>query len=379
MLLTGAGLLVHSFARAIRVDPGLNPAGVVTARIALPRQHRASDEAAAALRERLLQAMREIPGVTAVALGGATPFQGGLSINAFTLERDTLPPGAPQPGAFRVIVTPGYLETLGLRLVAGRFYTEADMDPKRRHFVVDESFARRYFPDGNALGGRFAFGPRPEKDEDWPTIIGIVRDVPHNGVEEKSGNPFIYQVLQGGRPGGMTLFLRTTRPTADALAALREKVRAIDPGIALFEAGTLGDAIAGSYDTRRAVMTLLAAFAGLALFLSALGIYGVLAYDVSQRTREIGVRAAVGASEGQIFGLVLRQGLWKAGLGVALGLVGAYLLSRSITSLLFNVRPTDPAVYGLVSVLLLGVALLASYLPARRAAKIDPLVALRDD
>lgn len=379
MLLTGAGLLVHSFAQAVRVDPGLDPAGVVTGRVALPRVHRASDEAAASVRERLLQSLREIPGATAVALGSATPFQGGLPINAFTLERDTLPPGSPQPGAFRVFVTPGYFETLGIRLVAGRLYTDADMDPKRRHYVVDESFARRYFPDGNALGGRFAFGPRPEKDEDWPTIIGIVRDVPHNGVEEKSGNPFIYELLQGGRPGGLTLFLRTTRPTGDALAALREKVRAIDPGIALFDARPLEEAIGGSYDNRRAVMVLLAAFAGLALFLSALGIYGVLAYDVSQRTREIGVRSAVGASHGQIVGLILRQGLWKAGLGVAIGLVGAFLLSRSMTSLLFNVRPTDPAVYGLVSLLLLGVALLASYLPARRAARIDPLVALRDD
>lgn len=379
MLLTGAGLLVHSFAQAVRVDPGLDPSGVVTGRVALPRVHRASDEAAASVRDRLLQALREIPGVTGVALASATPFQGGLPINAFTLERDTLPPGSPQPGAFRVIVTPGYFETLGIRLVAGRFYSEGDMDPKRRHYVVDESFARRYFPVGNALGGRFAFGPRPEKDEDWPTIIGIVRDVPHNGVEEKSGNPFIYELLQGGRSGGLTLFLRTTRPTGDALAALREKVRAIDPGIALFDARTLEEAIGGSYDNRRAVMVLLAAFAGLALFLSALGIYGVLAYDVSQRTREIGVRSAVGASHGQIVGLILRQGLWKAGLGVAIGLVGAFLLSRSMTSLLFNVRPTDPAVYGLVSLLLLGVALLASYLPARRAARIDPLVALRDD
>jgi predicted permease len=379
MLLTGAGLLVHSFAQALRVDPGLNPQGIVTGRVALPRAHRASDEAAAAIRERVLQSLREIPGVTSVALASATPFQGGLPINAFTLERDTLPPGSPQPGAFRITITPGYFETLGIKLIAGRFYTDADMDPKRRHFVVDESFARRYFPDGNALGGRFTFGPRPEKDEEWPTIIGIVKDVPHNGVEEKSGNPFIYQVVQGGRPGGLTLFLRTTRPTGDTLTALREKMRAIDPGIALFDTGTLEQAIGSSFDNRRAVMTLLATFAGLALFLSALGIYGVLAYDVAQRTREIGVRSAIGASHGQIVGMVLKQGLWKSGLGVAIGLVGAFFLSRSMTSLLFNVKPTDPAVYGAVALLLIGVALLASYLPARRAARIDPLIALRDD
>src|SRR5829696_7779516 len=170
MLLTGAGLLIHSFAEALRVDTGLEAKNVVTARIALTRQHRASDEAANKIRERLLQAMREIPGVTSVALSFSTPFQGGLPINAFTLENDTLPAGAPQPGAYRVIVTPGYLDTLGLKLVEGRFYEDADLAPGRRLFVVDQSFARKYFPKGSAMGGRFAFGGRPAKPEDWPVI-----------------------------------------------------------------------------------------------------------------------------------------------------------------------------------------------------------------
>jgi predicted permease len=379
MLLTGAGLLIHSFAQALRVDIGLEPANVVTASIALTREHRASDDAANSIRERLLQAMREIPGVTSAALSFATPFKGGLPINAFTLENDTLPPGSPQPGAFRVIVTPGYLETLGLKLLEGRFYEEADMAPGRRQFVVDQSFARKFFTDRPAIGGRFTFGNRPEKAEEWPQIIGVVKDVPHNGVEEKSGNPFIYQIMQGGRPGGLTLFLRTARPAADVVTALRHKVRTIDPALPLYDAGGLEEAVDSSFDNRRAVMLLLAAFAGLALFLSSLGIYGVLAYDVSQRTREIGVRSAIGASRGQIASLILRQGLWKGGIGVVLGLIGAALVSRSMTTLLFNVRPTDPAVYAAVSFVLIAVALFASYLPARRASRIDPLLALREE
>ena len=379
MLLTGAGLLIHSFAKALRVDTGLDQTNVVTARIALTREHRASDEAANKIRERLFQAMREIPGVTSVALAFSTPFQGGLPINAFTLENDTLPPGSPQPGAYRVIVTPGYLDTLGLKVVEGRFYEEADLAPGRQLFVVDQSFARRFFPNGSAVGGRFSFGGRPQKPEDWPVIVGVVKDVPHNGVEEKSGNPFIYQLFRGGRPAGLTMFMRTARPAADVVSTLRNNVRAIDPALPLFEAGGLAEAVGSSFDNRRAVMLLLSAFAGLALFLSALGIYGVLAYDVSQRTREIGVRSAIGASRGQISSLILRQGLWKGGIGVVLGLIGAVLLSRSMTSLLFDVQPTDPVVFAAVSFVLIAVALLASYLPARRASRIDPLIALRDE
>ncbi|MEO6995960.1 MAG: ABC transporter permease [Lacunisphaera sp.] len=380
MLLTGAGLLIHSFARAVAINPGFNPKGVVTARIVIPAAQRSSAEAATKFQERLKQSLLELPGVTSTALAFSTPFQGGLPINAFTLEQDTLPPGSPQPGAYRVMVTPGYEQTLGLKLLDGRFYEDADRDPKRHFFVVDESFARKFFPNRSAINGRFVFGTRPEKPEDWPTIIGVVGDIPHNGVEEKSGNPFIYQVMpQGIRPGGLTLFLRTTRPTNELLPALRAKMRTLDPTIFLYDAGTLEQVVGSSFDNRRAVMLLLTAFAGLALFLSSLGIYGVLAYDVSQRTREIGVRGAIGASHGQIVSLILKQGLWKTGVGIGLGLVGAFLLSRSMTSMLFGVTPTDPIVYVVVSLVLIAVALLASYLPARRAAKIDPLVALRDE
>lgn len=379
ILLTGAGLLIHSFTKALDVNPGFDQSRVVTASVALPRSLRSTEEAAAQIRQRLIDTMREIPGVDSSALGFARPFEGGLPINAFTLENDTLPPGSPQPGAYQVVVTPGYMETLGIKLLEGRLYKEEDLAPGHRVFVVDQSFAKKFFPNGSAIGGRFSFSGRPQKPEDWPTIIGVVADVPHNGVEEKSGNPFIYRLIQGGRPGGLTLFMRTTRPAGDVILALREKVRAIDSTITLFDAGPMTKVVNSSYDNRRAVMLLLAAFAGLALFLSALGIYGVLAYDVSQRTREIGVRGAIGASQEQIIGLILKQGLWKAGLGVVIGLGGAALLSHYMTSLLFGVTPTDPMVYALVSLLLIVVALLASYLPARRAAKIDPLVALRDE
>lgn len=378
VLLTCAGLLIQSFARALKVDRGFDPTHVVGGGIALPAAHRADDNAGKQVRDRMLAAMREIPGVEAAGISFATPYRGGLGINALTLADDPLPAGSPQPGAYRVVVTPGYFETLRLRLVEGRFLDESDEVAKPEHYVVDEDFARKFFPNKSAIGGRFTFGGRPEKDEDWPTIVGVVRRVPHNGVEEKSGNPFIYQVMRG-RPGGFGLYVRTQRSLEDITALMRAKIQGIDPAISVFSTATMESAVDGSYDNRRAVMLLLAAFAGLALFLSALGIYGMLAYDVSQRTREIGVRGAIGASQGQIVGLILKQGLWKAGLGVVIGLVGAFLLSRYMTSLLFEVKPTDPMVYAVVSLVLVSVALLASYLPARRASKINPLVALRDE
>lgn len=378
ILLTGAGLLIHSFAKALDVDPGFNPTGVVTARLALPRALRSNPEAADQTRERLLEAMKEIPGVTSSALSFATPFKKGLPINAFGLENDTLPPGSPQPGAFRVAVSPTYFETLGLQLVEGRFFEQADKGIKIPRFVVDESFARKFFPGQSAINGHFSFGGRPAKPEDWPTIVGVVRDVPHEGVEEKSGNPFVYQLVGGNGPGA-TVFMRTSRPAGDVITAMREKLRSIDPRIAMFDAGEMTKVLDSSYDNRRAVMLLLTTFAGLALFLSSLGIYSVLAYDVSQRTREIGIRGAVGAAHGQIVGLVLKQGLWKVGIGIVSGLIGAALLSHYMASMLFDTKPTDPMAYIIVSFVLLGVGLLASYLPARRAARIDPLIALRSE
>ncbi len=378
MLLTGAGLLIHSFERALNVDRGMDLRGVVGAAVSLPAVHRGSDEAAKSLRERMVRGMKEIPGVSAAAISYSTPFRGGLPINALTLENDPLPEGSPQPGAYRVAVTPDYLATMGLRLVEGRFFEEADTEAKVPRFVVDEDFARKFFPGRSAVGGRFTFGPRPEKAEEWPEIIGVVANVPHNGVEDRTGNPFVYQMLQG-RPGGFGLYVRSERSLPDTAAMMRAKAREIDPGISLFDTATMESAVSGSFDNRRAVMLLVAAFAGMALFLAALGIYGVLAYDVSQRTREIGIRGAIGATREQLVAMVLKQGMWKAGIGLGVGLVGAWLLSRTMESLLFQVKPTEPVVYAAGALLLIAVAVVASWLPARRAAKIDPLAALRMD
>ena len=376
VLLAGAGLLIHSFANALAINPGFDPRGLITGRLALPSGYRTAARSAT-FQQALLEAIQEIPGVSDAALASSVPFEGKLPIVALTLKDSALPPGAPQPGAYQVGVSVGYFEALHIALIAGRFFTAEDTGLDRQAYVVDEHFAQRYFPGRSAVGAHFTFGGVPAKDSDWPVIVGVVRYVPHNGVEDKSNLPFVYYPILPTRPGGLSLFARSGRPLSDLAALLHAKLRAIDPAIALFETGTVQAAIDESFDNRRAVMLLLGGFAALALFLAALGIYGVLAYDVAQRTREIGIRGALGATRPQIIGLVMRQGGMKIGIGLGVGLSSALLLSSYMQSFLFELKPTDPWAYWIVSMLLAAVAALASYLPARQAARIDPIEALR--
>jgi predicted permease len=368
--------MIRSFARALAVDPGLDPRQVVVARIAFPGAY-FRDDRIVRFEERLLAGLQEIPGVTAASIASATPFQTGLPINAFTLRDYTLAAGAPQPGAYHLGASPAYLEALHIPLLEGRWFNASDTDKSRQVLVVDQDFARRYFQGRSAVGQHLTFGAPPQKAEDWPEIVGVVGTVRHLGVEEHSGNPFLYHPLTQFRAGAISVVVRTPRPAGDVVALLREKLRTLDPALPLFQVGSLESVIDASFDRRRAVMLLLGSFAAIALLLAAVGLYGVLAYDVSQRTREIGIRGAIGATRSQVIGLVLRQGLSRAGLGLACGLAGALGLSRFLTSLLFEVKPSDPVAYVAVSFLMLGVALVASYLPARRAARIDPIVALR--
>ena len=377
ILLSGAGLLIHSFANAISVKPGFDPHNLVVGNVALGAPYQ-PQEKATALQRRLEQGLSEIPGVEDEALATGVPFTGGLGILALTLKDRLLPRDSPQPGAFLIGVSAGYFKALRIQLLKGRFFDETDMAKgARQAYVVDERFEQKYFPGHSALGGHFTFGGPPAKESDWPVIVGVVRQVPHNGVEDTSGNPFIYYPLLTSNPWGLSLFVRSSRPVADMVSAMREKLRTIDPSIPLFDASTVQKAINESFDNRRAVMLLLGGFAALALFLSAIGIYGVLAYDISQRTREIGIRGAIGASRTQILGMVMRQGLWRTGIGLGVGVVSAVLLSRLMVGMLFELKPTDPWAYAVVSLVLAAVAVVSCYLPARRAASIDPNDALR--
>jgi putative ABC transport system permease protein len=384
VLLVGAGLLIRSFANVIAVDPGFDAAHIVQARIALPHAYDEREDNVA-VRQRILASMAEIPGVESVAVVsyfGVGPAESFRSI-PFTVHGSAQSAGDQQPLAIIDPVSSDFFITMNVRLLEGRQFNAADeyqtFGPTANPgVIVDQAFAQRYFPGRSALGEEVAFGVGPFPDGfKWPRIVGVVARANLAGLEGRDGLPFIYTPLNQGASPGFNLLVRSARPAADLLAAMRAKLHAIDPVLPLYNAGLLQESLDSMLLGRRGIMLLLGVFSGLALLLAGLGLYSVLAYDVSQRTREIGIRGAIGASREQIIGLILRQGLWKSGLGLGVGLIGALILTRYMRTLLFDVAPFDPVSFLAVPLVLLAVAALASWLPARRAAKVDPIVALR--
>lgn len=371
MLLIGAGLLIRSFTRVLAIDPGFNAAQVVQGRtvFGFPGQ---TQDGIKSTRDLILARMREIPGVEQVAYTASFPLFTGFPKASFPLRGASAMGTDAIPMAYVVIVSPEYFEVMGMRLLEGRNFTEAD---SLRSFIVDQNFAQKYLPGRSAVGEAFQIGRSDTKPEDLPRIVGVVSAAKLSGLEDASGTPFVFMPI--GTSPAFSMLLRTTRPASVIVPLMREKLRSVDSSAPLYITGSLQENLDGMLANRRGVMWLLGAFAGIALLLSAVGLYGMLAYDVTQRTKEIGIRGAIGASRGQIVTLILRQGLLKAGLGLVIGLGGAFYLSRYLHSLLFEVKPTDPVAFTVVPLVLLAVAALASWLPARRAAKVDPVVALR--
>lgn len=377
MLLIGAGLLLRSFAKVMAIDPGFAAAKVIHVRVAYEDSYNSEPARLRGLQDRLLEKMRAIPGVDAVAYSDRLPgFADTHTVTVPILGRPAEADGMHPTAAF-FQVSSDYFRTMGIRLLEGRDFTAADLRPGARPAViVDRKFAERYFPERSPLGEMFAVGPAGQKPEEMPMIVGVVELARVNGLEDKNRAPYIYMALDTSR-GGLSVELRTTRALADIFPLIRAAVREVDPALPIYQAQVMQEQLDKAAANRRGVMSLLGTFAGLALLLSAVGIYGMLAYDVTQRTREIGIRAAIGATRRQIVAMILRQGLWKAGVGGVAGLIAAFFLTRTMRALLFEVQPNDPFVFSVVPALLVVVTLLASGLPARRAAKVDPIVALR--
>lgn len=376
ILLVGACLLLRSFGRVLATDPGFEAHRVVQGRTVFggPGDTPDSIKAKQAM---IVARMAEIPGVEKVAYTSSFPIGRITKTRSFPIRGST--PGQEDtfPTAAVVAASPGYFEVMGIRLLEGRTFTSDDIRPQARQvFVVDHNFARKYFPDRSPVGETFALGNPNNPPEKWPMIVGVVAAAKLGGLEDATGTPFVF-VPMGVSPA-FSLLLRTERPASVIVPLMRAKLRSVDASAPLYIVGSLQEDLSEwQLTNRRGIMVLLGACAGLALLLSAVGIYGMLAYDVAQRTREIGIRGAIGATQGHIIALIIGQGLTKTGVGLGIGLAGAFYLSRYMGSLLFEVRPTDPVSFvGVASGLAL-IALLASWLPARRAAKVDPIVALR--
>ncbi len=379
VLLVGAGLLLRSFAKVMAVNPGFDAAHVVQARLTLPARYaRAADNVG--MQHRIVEAFQTVPGVEHVAESLDSLIVSNLRPVPFSLRGAPNTDAESQPLIHINAVSPDFFATMGMRVLAGRGFTDAEDFAKNPVAIVDETFAQKYFP-GRIVEGQEIYLSRgfPLGVDAWPRIVGVVNRANLTGLDSHDDLPIVYVPLVGFRTSSFEVLVRSTRPTADLLRDLRVTLAVLDPATPLYGAGSLEARFNELLAARRGLTLLIAAFAGLALLLAAIGLYGVLAYDVSQRTREIGIRGAIGASPRQIVVLILCQGLGRTVFGLVAGLIGAVWLTRYLNALLFGLGSVDAISYVAVCALLTGVALLACWLPARRAAKIDPIVALRSE
>jgi predicted permease len=378
VLLTGAGLLGRSFAQLQRVSPGFDPRGVLTLTLALPQAKYPADTQRLAFFEALLPRLAAIPGVQAVGAVSDLPFGGGAATSSFTVEGHQPPEGTPGPwGDYRVAL-PGFHETLRIPLRRGRLFGAEDGPGARRVAIVDEETARRFWPGQDPIGKRISYGTRPGTEEpEWLEIVGVVGHARQEGLDDEPRPQVYLPYRQSANVGGLSLALRTAGNPERLVPLVREAVRGVDRDQPLSDVRTMEARIDASVGSRRLSTFLLGLFASVALVMACLGLYGLMAYAVAQRTRELGLRMALGAPQRSVLGLVVRQGLSLTLVGSAIGVAGSLGLARVIESQLYATRATDPLTLGAVVVLLTVVTLLATLVPARRATRIDPVTALR--
>ena len=374
VMLVGAGLMVKSFMRLQGVDPGFKPERILAVDLSLPAAKYKEVPQQLAFWDELTGRVSRLPGVERVAAVTALPFTGG-AILAFSVEgRPAPPPGGNTPDAEYRVVTPSYFETMGITLIRGSAFTEQHANNTPAVAVINETMARKHFPGEDPIGKRINLG-NPETSP-WRTVIGIVRDVRQKALDEEP-YPQMYASYAQFPTRSLTLVARTSGDPATLVPAIRNELAGMDKDQPLFNVRTMEQVMSESIARQRFSMLLIAIFAGVGLVLASVGIYGVMSYTVAQRTHEIGVRMALGASARDVLKMVVRQGMMLALVGTGLGLVASFLLTRLIASLLFEVSATDPLTYVLISLLFISLALLACWIPARRATRVDPMVALR--
>jgi putative ABC transport system permease protein len=372
ILLIGGGLLVRSFFRLVSVDPGFNPNNLLTMTISLAGSEHKTQPQRAAFFDRLLERVGSVPGVESVSAINHLPLAGDLWTLGFTIEGRPAPlPGEVQGAVYR-IVRPEYFRTMGATLINGRDFTTRDNDKSPGVVIINESLARRYWPNENPLGKRITVG-----DDGLREIVGIARDT-KQGDWSAAAKPEAYLPhLQAASPRALTLVVRSAAEPFALAGAVQKEVWTIDRNLPVSEIRTMNDVVADAVGPQRFNTILLGLFSAVALILAAIGIYGVLSDSVTARTHEIGVRMALGAQASDVLGMILRQGMTLVGCGIVVGLGGAYLLTQLLSTLLYEVSTTDRVTFVAIPLGLAAVALGACLVPARRATKVDPLVALR--
>jgi putative ABC transport system permease protein len=381
-LLTGAGLLIKSFARLQGVDPGFVPEHLLTFNLALPDSRYSERARQLALFDRVLPAIRAVPGVQSAAITSVMPFGGNWSTASFEIEGYQTPENQPEPWGDIRIVSPGFFETLRIPVIRGRGLNEQDREKSPNVAVIDEEFVRRYYPKENPIGKRFTFGP-PDSAADttsreWIEIVGVVGHTKHEALDAEARLQLYLPVAQIPSQF-MSVAVRTAGDPERYVNQTRDAVRSVDPELPISGVHTMEELLEQSVGQRRLSMMLLSLFSGIALMLASIGIYGVMSYSVTQRSRELGVRIALGARRSDVLRLVLRQGMSLALIGIGIGLGAALLLTRLIQNQLFGVRAGDPLTFVAVALLLGTTALIANLVPALRAMRVDPAVVLRDE
>jgi predicted permease len=375
VLLVGGGLMTKSLLRVLQADSGINPSNVLTARFSMPETKYNDDAKQRAFVSQLVAKVQALPGVEAA--GFKSPLLGGWQ-SGYLIEGRPAPPPGQDESTDMGRVTPDAMRAMGMRLLRGRFFDNHDSEKSQKVCIVDETFAKQNFPKEEALGKRIAFGGavEPGKQRDWMTVVGVVARVKNYGVDQASRVEMYIPNAQ--RPGSEgTIMVRSPGDPAALTSGIRDALRSLDPDVPFYEVRPLKDIVNDNNAPRRLSVVLIGSFAVLALLLAGVGVYGVMAYVVTQRRNEIGVRMALGANQTNILQMVLRQGLRLALVGVAIGLIGALALTRVISGLLFQVSALDGETFALGATVLSLIVVLACYLPARRATRVDPLVALR--
>ncbi|HJZ68918.1 MAG TPA: ABC transporter permease [Blastocatellia bacterium] len=376
VLLIGAGLMIRSFYRLLQVNPGFNYDHLLTFNISLPQKKYPEDQQRINFYDQVVDRLRALPGVESVGLATGLPLGNNGWQTSFVV--DGQPP--PEPGKLPLtefaVTSPDYFQTMGITLLKGRNFSEQDKKDSPGVTLIDEEFARRYWPDEEAIGKRIKPGGNDPRNPLFE-VIGVVRRVRMEGLNQESNRVQSYRPFRQVVQSAMTVVARTSTDPTSLFSAVRREVLAVDPNQPIYNLNTMEQIRADSIAPDRLNLMLLGAFAAVALILAAVGIYGVMAYSVTQRTHEIGIRMALGAGQGDVLGMVVGQGMKLASVGLAIGLGGAWLATRAMAGLLFGISATDPATFAAISVVLAGVALGACFVPARRATKVDPMIALR--